>query len=176
MAMAPSTLFVSVEEYLRTPYRPDVDYVDDHIEKRTLGEFDHGDLQLSIAATLRLRSKAWGVRTVVELRIQVRERSFRIPDICLTDASMPREQIIRHPPLLCIEVLSPEDTFHKQRKRAQDYLDLGVPQVWIFDPKKRTATVCTLEADTVFAGGILLLPGTGVTLDIAEAFSTLDEA
>ncbi len=176
MALAPSTLFVSVEEYLRTPYRPDVDYVDDHIEERTLGEFDHGDLQLSIATILRLRSKEWGVRTVVETRVQVRERNFRVPDICLTDASMPREQIIRRPPLLCIEVLSPEDTFHKQRKRAQEFLDMGVPQVWIFDPKKRTATVCTLKADAVLANGILSLPETGVTLDIAEAFSTLDEA
>jgi Uma2 family endonuclease len=112
---------------------------------------------------------------VTEIRIQVRERHFRVPDVCVTDAHLPREQIIRTPPLLCIEVLSPEDTFRKMRRRIEDFLAMGVPQVWIFDPRKRTATVCTLQNETAFETGILSLPGTALTLDIVEAFSTLDE-
>ena len=176
MATAPSTPYISIEEYLHTVYRPDVDYVDDHIEERNVGEFDHGDLQFYIGTLLRLRSKEWGVRTVGETRVQERERNVRVPDVCVTDARLPREQIIRNPPLLCIEVLSPDDTFRTMRKRAEDFLQMGVPQVWIFDPKKRIATVCTSQGDAESSSGVLSLPGTAVTLDIAEAFTTLDEA
>jgi Uma2 family endonuclease len=57
MATATSTPYLSVEEYLHTVYRPDVDYVDGRIEERNVGEFDHADLQTYIATLLRSRSK-----------------------------------------------------------------------------------------------------------------------
>jgi Uma2 family endonuclease len=50
-------------------------------------------------------------------------------------AGLEREQIIRHAPLLCIEILSPEDRLNAMRKRVQDFLDMGVAEVWIFDPE-----------------------------------------
>jgi hypothetical protein len=55
MATHQTTLshLISVEEYLNTTYRPDVDYVDGEIEERNLGEFDHADLQFGIANLLR---------------------------------------------------------------------------------------------------------------------------
>jgi hypothetical protein len=40
--MATTTItLISLEEYLHTSYHPDCDFVDDHIEERTLGESDH---------------------------------------------------------------------------------------------------------------------------------------
>jgi hypothetical protein len=36
---------IPVEEYLRTVYRPDCDYVDGEVLERNLGELDHSDLQ-----------------------------------------------------------------------------------------------------------------------------------
>jgi hypothetical protein len=33
--------FLSIEQYLNTDYRPDVDYVDGYIEERNVGETDH---------------------------------------------------------------------------------------------------------------------------------------
>ncbi len=36
---------VSVEEYLRTSYRPDRDFVDGIVEERNLGEYEHSRLQ-----------------------------------------------------------------------------------------------------------------------------------
>ncbi len=37
-----ATLQISLEEYLRTSYHPDRDYVDGEVQVRNLGEFDHG--------------------------------------------------------------------------------------------------------------------------------------
>ena len=37
---------IPVEEYLRTTYRPDCDYVDGEVRERNLGAFDHSSTQL----------------------------------------------------------------------------------------------------------------------------------
>src|SRR5665213_3927362 len=115
---------IYVEQYLSTDYRPDVDYVDGEIEERNLGEFDHGDLQAAIGTALRNHQKDWGVRVVVETRIRTSPTRFRIPDVCVLSAALERERIITHPPLLCVEVLSPRDTLKAMRKRVQDFLDM----------------------------------------------------
>ena len=42
---------------------------------------------------------------------------------------------LHHPPLLCIEILSPSDTVEGMRERIHDYLNMGIPQVWLLAPK-----------------------------------------
>jgi len=168
------THFVPVEEYLNTTYRPDVDYVDGEIEERNLGEFDHADLQTEILTLLRNHQKDWGVRVVAETRTRVSPTRFRIPDICVLSATLERERIITHPPLLCVEVLSPRDTLKATRKRIQDFLDMGVKVVWIFDPETRIVHICTASSTTEHKRGILRVEGTKIRLSIEEAFATLD--
>jgi Uma2 family endonuclease len=172
----PSVLsnLISIEDYLNTTYRPDVDYVDGEIEERNLGEFDHADLQFGIANLLRNRQQEWSIRVVGENRVRVSPTRIRIPDVCILDAALPRERIITHPPLLCIEVLSPRDTFKSMRKRAQDFFDMGVKNISIFDPETRTAFACTSSSTTEHKTGTLRVPSTKIELSLAEAFSTLD--
>ena len=165
---------ISIEEYLSTTYRPDVDYVDGEIEERNLGEFDHADLQTQISSLLRIKQQDWGVRVVVETRVRVSPTRVRIPDVCVLSADLPRERIITHPPLLCVEVLSPRDSFKSMRKRAQDFFDMGVKDIWIFDPETRSAHVCTPSATTARKTGTLRVTGTKIQLSIEEVFSTLD--
>ena len=38
--LATVTTLLSIDEYLHTSYKPDVDFVDGEIEERNLGEFD----------------------------------------------------------------------------------------------------------------------------------------
>jgi Uma2 family endonuclease len=165
---------ISIEEYLNTSYRPDVDYVDGEIEERNLGEFDHADLQTQISHLLRDHQKDWGVRVVVETRTRVSPTRVRIPDVCVLDASLPRERIISHPPLLCVEVLSPRDTFQAMRKRVQDFFNMGVKDVWIFDPATRIAHACSATTITDHTTGTLRVAGTKIELSIQDVFSTLD--
>jgi hypothetical protein len=44
-AMAAATTFVPVEEYLRSSFEPDAEYVDGQIEERAVGENDHSAWQ-----------------------------------------------------------------------------------------------------------------------------------
>ena len=165
---------LSIEQYLNTTYRPDVDFVDGYIEERNLGEFDHGDLQLEIGSFLRVRQKEWSIRVVTETRVRVSANRVRIPDVCVLPAGLPRERVITHPPLLCIEVLSPTDRLNATRKRIQDYFDMGVETVWIIDPASRKIYDCSASTMTERSDGLLHLTGTLVEVSIPEIFSTLD--
>src|ERR1700742_4721622 len=107
--MATGTL-ISIAEYLSTSYRPDCDYVDGEVQERNLGEYDHAKIQGFLSAFFLGKRKEWGIRVVPETRVQVKESRFRVPDVCVLAGDAPIEQILRYPPLLCIEVLSPSDT------------------------------------------------------------------
>ena len=174
MATANISHFIPVEQYLNTTYRPDVDYVDGGLEERNLGEFDHADLQTEILTRLRVKQQEWGIRVLGENRTQVAPTRFRIPDVCVIAAGLPRERIVRTPPLLCVEVLSPRDTLKAMRQRVQDFLDMGVPTVWIVDPETRTAYVCTSAGMTEHLSGTLRAEGTRIELAVEEIFATLD--
>ena len=84
-------------------------------------------------------------------------------------------RIVREAPLLCIEVLSPEDTWTKMRSRLNDYLAMGVQHLWCFDPEAREARRYTAEGFVVAQEPDLTVPGTQIRINVAEVFSVLDE-
>ena len=139
--MEPRTL-ISVAEYLATPYRPDCDYVDGEVLERNAGEWDHSSLQTAIAGYFWVRRKELGIHVAAEQRVQVSATRFRVPDVCVL-LGEPDGQVLRKPPFLCIEVLSPEDRLSRVRERIDDYFKMGVQFVWVLDPATKTAYIVT---------------------------------
>jgi Uma2 family endonuclease len=160
--MAVGTI-VSVEEYLHTSYRPDCDYVDGEVQERNLGERDQSSAQAEILFYLRSRYPRLRGLVLPEQRVQVKATRFRVPDVCVLAEDAPREQIIRAPPILCIEILSPEDRMSRYLERVNDYFEMGVPSCWIIDPAGRRAWIATpgnlAEAtDGILRSGDLEMP------------------
>ena len=164
---------IPVSEYLGSVYRPDVDYVDGVLEERNVGEFDHSDIQRAILVAFIAQEGAAGLRAMQGLRVQVSETRFRVPDVCLIPRGS-RPAVVRQAPLVCVEVLSPLDTLARTRKRAEDFLKMGVPAVWIFNPATRTAFVLDGSGMTEQRTGTLCVGGTPVCIDIQAIFSALD--
>jgi Uma2 family endonuclease len=133
---------IPVEEYLASSYEPDCDYVDGHIEERNVGERTHSRLQGRLIVFLGQIS---GIEILPEMRVQVKPNRFRVPDICVVTESSD-EEVLTRPPFLCIEILSPEDRMSRMEQRIQDYLEMGVPYVWLVDPHTRQA-YCATPAD-----------------------------
>jgi Uma2 family endonuclease len=142
-----ATTAVTIAEYLSTSYEPDCDYVDGEIQERNLGEYDHARLQTAISAYFYSRRKEWGVCAVVEQRVQVSPSRFRVPDVCVMLGEAPG-QIFRVPPFICIEVLSPDDRLARVNQKLADYLNFGVPYIWLLDPDIRKAWRCTSSGMT----------------------------
>ncbi len=165
---------VTVEEYLRTVYRPDCDYVDGRVEERNLGEYDHGLLQTLLAVLFTNNRETWKVRAVTEVRLRVSAHRFRIPDVMVLRENAPREQIITHPPLIAIEILSPEDRVSRMQKRIQDYLAMGIEHVWVLDPATRVAWAADNAGSLIVQQDALAVPDTPIRVDLAALFAELD--
>ena len=88
----------------------------------------------------------------------------------------PKEQVITHPPLICIEILSPKDTLRKMRLRVDDYLDFGAEHVWIIDPGLHKAYVCSTTGFQEAEGEVLQVSGTPVRVVLSALFADLDRA
>ena len=88
--MATATL-ISVEEYLATSYEPDAELIDGQLVERNLGEYDHSRLQTKVAGWFLGREREWHIRAVVEQRIRIAAKRYRILDVCVISRDQPIE-------------------------------------------------------------------------------------
>jgi Uma2 family endonuclease len=137
-----TTLHIPLEQYLGTTYRPDREYVDGEIRERNVGKYEHARVQALLARWFGNHEQEWGVQVVTEQRVQVSPNRIRIPDVALLGMTA-QPDVIVEPPILIIEILSPDDTYSDTQERAQDYRKMGVGTVWIIDPKTRTGRMCS---------------------------------
>jgi Uma2 family endonuclease len=136
--MATATSYISIEQYLRSEYEPDAEYVDGVIEERPVGELDHSVWQEAISAWFRAHRAEWKARGLPELRVQVAPTRFRIPDVTVLDWDQPHGQIITDRPLAVFEILSPEDTIKRSLRKLADYEAMDIAQIWLIDSDTKT--------------------------------------
>ncbi len=175
MATLPSSEEIwTVEEYLRTSWSPDREFVDGRIEKRNLGEKEHSIVQRYLTFLFMLKRTEWDVEVFPELRTQTKVRNFRVPDVLVMKAADKFSRYVTRPPLISIEILSPEDTLGKMRDKAAEYRQFGVEHIWIIDPEKRTAYRFVEGTLEEAKSGALTVPGTPIRVDLPELFAELD--
>jgi Uma2 family endonuclease len=172
--MATSTS-IPLSEYLNTSYRPDCDYIDGEVKERTLGTRLHGFLQLILGALFNRNWRAWQIVAGTEIRVRVSATRVRIPDVCVLRRSDPQDPVVLVAPLICIEVLSPDDTLRSQRDRVDDYLAMGVEHIWLIDPVSRDAWIASPTGYEALTSGEFNVPGTPIRISLADIFAELDE-
>ena len=129
-----TAVHVPVEVYLRSSdYEPDAEYVDGQIEERPMGEFDHASWQQAIQMWFAKNAMTWNIRVRAELRVQVSERRYRVPDVSVFSRSWPIEQVLTHPPIAVFEVLSPEDRMPRILRKLVDYHTMGIQTIVVID-------------------------------------------
>jgi len=167
--MASAQTLVSVEDYLRASYSPDCDYVDGVVEERNLGERDHAWIQTQIASWITSKFRQTGIAAIVEWRCQTSPTRFRVPDVVVVRGK-PDEKILTKPPLLCIEILSPEDRLSRMNARIKEYLDFGVPAVWLVDPEEKKIWIYRQTGMEEASGNTLRVDGTELEFPLSEIF------
>jgi Uma2 family endonuclease len=172
--MATATQLISIDEYLQTRYRPDCDFVDGELEERNVGERDHNRLQLLLGAWFLSHETAWNIYVLPEQRTRISSQRVRIPDVCLLRSDAPNEQVTVTPPLLCIEVLSPEDRLTRVVKRMDDFLAMGVQNLWIISPQDRTAWTYSAKGLLKLTTDRLTIQNTPIYVDLPTLFASLD--
>ena len=166
---------ISLEEYLHTAYHPDCDFVDGHLEERNMGGTKHGLLQMQLGYWFISHQKEWNTRVIGELRTRVARTRVRLPDVCvvLNDSALD-EDVRSTPPLIAIEILSPDDRLNRIAVRLDDFLAMGVEHIWLLDPIERVAYTYTANGLKLVQESRLTIPNTAIFLDLPELFSSLD--
>jgi Uma2 family endonuclease len=164
---------VPVEVYLRSSYEPDAEYVDGKIEERPTGEREHAMWQKAILKWFWRHEHEWGFQVLQELRVQVSPTRFRVPDVTVLDASQPKEKIVTHSPVAVFEVLSPEDTMQRMKRRLVDYRVMGIPEIWVVDPEDGTWS--RYEDGELRRNSIFSHPAKGIVFDLNEIKNLLDD-
>lgn len=164
---------VPLEEYLTTSYEYDCDWVEGELRERGMPDEHHSATQGLLLAYFWAMRLELGVRARTELRFRVAARRYRVPDLALLLASSPFGGVPDTPPLLCVEIVSPDDRMSEMQEKIADYVRMGVRSVWIVDPHKRT--LFAADVDGVHPVEVLSLAGTSVRLTGAEIFAELDE-
>jgi Uma2 family endonuclease len=159
---------VSVEEYLHSAYRPDCDYVDGVLIERNVGEIKHARAQRNVLFYFHERRKRLGIFALQETRVQVSAMRYRVPDVCVGLGPEPEDGILTTPPILCVEILSPEDRVSRMQERIDDYLGFGVRYVWLIDPYRRRAWIYTADAIREVRDGVLRAENPEINVPLAE--------
>jgi len=165
---------VSVEEYLAMVFEHDCEYVDGAIEERDLGEFEHAYVQGILTTLFNNHRTDWGVYALPEQRVQTQKTHFRVPDITILRQGTKREGILTRPPLLVIEVQSPDIPLRKTDLKAMEYRQFGIEHVWVVDPYARVAYRGTENGLELVRSGELTIPGTPIRVVPEEIFAELD--
>ena len=92
--------------------------------------------------------------------------------MCVYLLPEPDEQIFTQPPYICIEVLSPDDSFRALQSRFDDYLAMGVPNIWALDPASRRGWSIAREGHFEALDAILRTSDGRVNLAISELFES----
>jgi Uma2 family endonuclease len=128
----------------------------------------HGWLTAQFVLVFAALCRREGLRTVVEGRLKLAESTFRVPDLALHRGSRPSERVVTTPPLVVVEILSPDDRMADLIAKFREYAAWGVQHCWLADPETRDMYVFAnnrLSATDEFA-----IPEFGVVYGVAEIF------
>jgi Uma2 family endonuclease len=110
----------------------------DQVMERSVGQSDHSYAHGRLYAWFDQHGSSH-FEPFLKQDIQVGPGRLRTADLVVVKTPRPRESVFTSPPYLCIEVASPDDKFMEMNDRGEDYLAMGVANVWVIDPWKRRA-------------------------------------
>jgi len=171
----PATL-VPLDQYLghAGDFEPDADYVDGEIELRPMGVLDHATWQKAIDRWFDRHAAEWNIRSIRELRVQTGTKTYRVPDVVVWDRSLPREQILTHPPIAVFEVLSPEDRMSRMMKKLADYEGMGIQTIRVIVPETGKISSFKLGKLEPITAEVEQLPNSRCIIDWAQVKLLLD--
>jgi Uma2 family endonuclease len=133
---------IPIDEYLHTSFDgTDREYRDGEVVERSMPDFSHGECQGTLAAFFIALKKRLKLYPCTETRMRLPNRRVLIPDVAVFYLSKPPD-LPDSPPLIAIEVLSPDDRLGKVRSKLEEYRAWGVPHVWLVDPHARRLYRC----------------------------------
>ena len=168
----------SVEEYLRTSYEHDPEFIDGEIKRRPKPTKLHAFVQMMVGAWFIQRMDEWHIFAYSEVRTRVRPQNFRLPDVAIAYRSPINSKTLDEAPLIAIEILSDDDRTVDLRNRARDFTAMGTEYVWLLDPESRQAYRWIPKGGRGdwFPAETLVVAGTAIHLHLPWLWQQVEQA
>jgi Uma2 family endonuclease len=126
-------------------------------------------------ALLMARESQGRFHVYPEQRIRVSARTtYRIPDVCVMALPYRAEPVFTQPPHLAIEIVSPDDRPGDMLAKVAEYLNFGVPHIWIPDLNRGRLQEADRDGLRDYPGLVVETELVG-RVDFGELFARLDE-
>lgn len=118
--------------------------------------------------------RQWGEVLFAPLRVRLRERQFREPDLVLMSNERSDRKAEKYwgVPDLAVEVVSDDPESHERDyvQKVEDYAAAGVTEYWIVDPQEKRIRVLRLDGKAYAVHGEFL-PGQVATSALLNGFA-----
>jgi len=130
-------VLTSPEDYLKTTYNDlDREYVHGEILERSKPTILHGRVQALLCYLFELLRRQYPVIAVSGVRHAIEKNVlYRIPDVAVFAGEPPQGLYPETPPLVAIEISSPDDRLSETLRKFSEYLAWGIPNIWLIDPE-----------------------------------------
>ncbi|HEY9860969.1 MAG TPA: Uma2 family endonuclease [Candidatus Obscuribacterales bacterium] len=149
-----ATALLTFEEYLAYDDGTDNHYelVDGRLERMNPPTIAHLLIARFLEQTLQQEIQRLSLPWVAlrEAGVRTGPRKSRLMDVCVVTQQQARElqnesAIFQTPPLLAIEIVSPESVKRDYRYKRSEYAALEIPEYWIVDPLAIQISLLVLE-------------------------------
>ena len=156
-----SKALLTPEQYLSTHYEREPEYVHGELVEKSLPTRKHSRVQHRLSVLLDRVGYC-----CPELRVKLAADLYRVPDFALYESD-PAMELPDFPPVLIVEVKSPDDRPADALQKFVEYKTWGVHELWYVDPET--------EKLYVFDGALrevdrLSLPQFNLTIAAADLF------
>ncbi len=163
---------ITLEKFLHRSYENEreCEYVDGLLVERTGGDYPHARMHSTACGQLVEHATEWNIRCLMSYSMWTSPTRIRVPDLIVVNDRL-NENIRKTPPLLCIEILAPEDTLLSLNHRCLDFLHMGIAETWLIDPIEQVAYTFTIAGLQLVKTQRLVLADSPVYLDLPELFA-----
>ena len=110
---------LSIEDYLDTPFDGvEPEYVEGEVVERAMPDPEHVETTQEIAFAFGALHRARRLWCGPELRVQIGSDRVRIPDYCVY-RERPAHSLPTTPPLVVVEVVSPDDRYSELNEKLK---------------------------------------------------------
>lgn len=132
---------------IATDERYRYELVDGRLEKSPALTQPHARTQARLAYHLTYATEEFETLLNPSVVLNTAGTQFRRPDMIVLHPDDLEERYVTRPPLLIVEVLSPDSVFRDMHTKRREYAKFGVPTYWIINPARTTPGILELRLE-----------------------------
>lgn len=131
---------ITLHQYFRTPMDGECELLGGELRPKPIGTLDHSRLQARLRDALRPYEEGGNGEAIAEMSLRMGE-TVLIPDFLFSQPGQQPDvnRVFDTAPQLCIEIISPSQSFSELYTKCLRYLRWGVAHCWIIDPIRHLA-------------------------------------